>query len=91
MGLLKRILICIIILILANYGIFNILSAIGIQDRDSMPLLLWFSVIGLFVVILPPVAGLLFGSGGKITMDVMKKSTDRYNKIRNIKKVVGMM
>jgi len=56
-----------------------------------MPLLLWFSVIGLFVVILPPVAGLLFGSGGKITMDVMKKSTDRYNKIRNIKKVVGMM
>jgi hypothetical protein len=91
MGILKRILICMIILLFANVVLKNMLYFMGVEDRDVMPMMLWFSAIGIFIVVLPPFAGLIFKSGGKITTDIMKKSTDTYNTATNIKKVVGMV
>lgn len=87
----KRILICIIILLFANVVIQNILFFMGVEDRDAIPIILWFSVIGIFIVVLPPFAGLIFKSGGKITTEVMKKSSDNYKLASRIKTVVGMV
>lgn len=74
MGILKRILICMIILLFANVVLKNVLYFMGVEDRDVMPMMLWFSAIGIFIVVLPPFAGLIFKSGGKMTAENMEKS-----------------
>ena len=90
MGIVKRIIIFFIAIIFINYICRFIVGKVGIEDKDSLPIIMWFNLVALFVVILPPFSGLLFQTGGKIIRDNMDKSKKLFDRGNTVRKIVTM-
>ena len=88
MGIVKRIIIFLLIVGAANYGLYYIFTAVGAAPRDIMPISMWFNAVAVFIVVLPPVAGTLFGTGGAVTGTNMNKSRKVFDAANKVRKTV---